>query len=259
MGAIKEYWCTWLWPDVTRRIITVNTLVWLAISALSLVVSPDAWREVIGFLAMPASASALLHRPWTALAYMFTQVDFLHLLCNMLWLLLFGRLSQQPLGQKKVGWLYVAGGLAGALAFAICNAIAPGPHSMMMGASCAVAAVIGTVLVMMPNWRVNLLMFGRVKVLWVGIAAIAFFAWAEASLYVGVAHAAGLLVGLVYGFARLKGLTNMRRANVRTIIDEVSDEQALDNLLAKVGRSGYGSLNAAERNKLFQLSQRIRK
>ena len=259
MGAFKDYWNRWLWPDATRRIITANTLVWLVVSALSLFLSRGSWFALVGNLAMPASAHSLLMCPWTVATYMFTQVDFLHLLCNMLWLLLFGHLAQQPLGQKTIIGLYVAGGLAGALAFGVCNAIAPGPHSMMLGASCAVAAVIGAVLVIMPKWRVNLLLFGRVQILWVGIAAIAYFAWAEASLYVNIAHAAGLLAGVAYGIARIKGFTNRRRANVRTVADDATDEQALDAILAKVGRSGYGSLSAAERKKLFDLSQRLRK
>lgn len=259
MDAIKDYWNTWLWPDATRRLITVNTLVWLAVSVASLFMSVDAWYSLVGYLTMPASVHALMLRPWTVATYMFTQVDFLHLMCNMLWLLLFGRMAQQPLGQKTVLALYFAGGLCGAVAFAAANAIAPGPHTMMLGASCAVAAVIGAVLVIMPKWRVNLLLFGRVKILWVGIAAIAYFAWAEASLYVNIAHAAGLLCGLAYGFARIKGLTNRRRVNVRTVCDDLSDEQALDSILAKVGRSGYGSLSASERKKLFELSQRLRK
>lgn len=259
MEDFKQYWHTWLWPDATRRLITVNCLVWLLISALWLLLSDGTWLSTLGWLAMPASLTSLLSRPWTLLTYMFVQTDFLHLLCNMLWLLLFGRLVQQALSQKVILSLYLAGGLAGAIAFAICNAAKPGPHPLMIGSSCAVAAIVGTAMVMMPKWRVNLMLLGHVKVVWIGVAAIIYFAWAESSIYVGIAHAAGLLAGLAYGLARSRGWLHRRSINVRTIVDDANDEQTLDRLLAKVGRSGYGSLTAAERNKLFELSQRIRR
>lgn len=257
MEDFKEYWRTWLWPDVTRRLITVNCLAWLLISALWLLLSDSAWLGVVGCVAMPASPAMLLSRPWTLVSYMFVQTDFLHLLCNMLWLLLFGRLAQQALSQKVILRLYLAGGLAGGAAFAICNAVSPGPHPLMIGSSCAVAAIIGTDMVMMPKWRVNLMLLGHVKLVWIGVAAILYFAWAEGSIYVDIAHAAGLLAGLAYGLARSRGWLHRRSINARTVVDDADDEQTFDRLLAKVGRSGYGSLTAAERGKLFELSQRI--
>ena len=60
----------------------------------------------------------------------------------------------------------------------------------------------------------------------------------------------------VFGFF---GRLCSRPAVARATVDIISgsDEEQLDALLEKVSRSGYGSLTAAERQRLFDLSQRF--
>lgn len=91
MTSFRQYWHVYLWRDVTSRLITVCFLVWAAIGLLSLIDTPAAYTAV-AWLAEPAAPAALLTRPWTAITYMFVHVDFIHLVINMMWLMMFGRL-----------------------------------------------------------------------------------------------------------------------------------------------------------------------
>lgn len=263
IDKIKRYWATWLWPDATRRIITVNVLVWMAVGITHLV-SSRAGAILGSMLALPAAWASALTRPWTLLTYMVAHIDFMHMMVNMLWLLLFGQMIEHAKGPRAVALLYLAGGLAGGLAFVGANAVVPGPHPWMVGASCAVAAVIAAVAVIMPRWRVNMFLIGEVKIVWVALAAIAMFLFASQSLYTAIAHAAGCLAGAIYGVDIAYGRQLLRRAPKFTGwdvggADKISDDKLLDMLLDKVTRSGYGSLSPSERQQLFELSQRVKK
>ncbi len=255
----------YLWGDITSRIITINMVVWIVVSIGMLTLGAQGRTLWIGLFGVPESISTLPLRPWTVLTYMFTHVDFLHMLVNMMWLMIFGRMVEYYLGARRLAWLYVASGMAGAVAFIVCNAIAPGMHHIMYGASCAVIGVIGYVTVSSPHWRIGMLFLGPVKLLWVAMAAIVLFVVLEPSLYVSIAHAAGMTAGIGYGLWRrypnaMPGL--MRKLRLRSVhpdMGNMSDEDMLDELLDKVNRSGYSSLSPAQRQRLFELSQRFKK
>ena len=77
------------------------------------------------YLQLPASPELLLFRPWTLFTYMFTHFDFLHILFNMLWLYWFGGLFLNFFSERQLGGLYILGGLAGAVLFVLAYNIFP--------------------------------------------------------------------------------------------------------------------------------------
>ena len=239
------------------KIITVNVGVWLLIAAISLFV-----LAVVGMFALPGHLMTFLYRPWTLVTYMAVHADFLHLLVNMMWLLLFGRIVMVYGSPRRLLWIYILGGVAGACGFVVWNVVMGATHAMMLGASCAVLAVVGAAAAMFPQMRVNLMLFGSVRILWVAIAAGVFFILLAPSPDECVAHAAGALTGIAlhrcqFGFARRAPRS---RASFATSSGPLSPQEhdRLDSLLAKVSRSGYASLSATERQNLFDLSRRAR-
>lgn len=290
-GTLKAYWQRWLWSDMATRIITVNCIAWLII-AIGLMVLPDKnWW--VGLFAVPASIFMLPERIWTIGTYMISHYDFLHLLVNMLWMLLFGRMMAQAAGGKHVLGCYVCGGLAGAAAFVIMNVISQGVFPMI-GASCAVLAVTGMSLMLTPEWRVNLLLFGFVKVKWIVLAAVLLFVlvpgggWFDRQwVYETIPHAAGFAAGILYGLWLRRGGdvfvavpksrpaakprqqwgTPRRQSRQEGSVasaprrpeTQAELENQLDALLDKVNRSGYSSLSPADRQRLFELSQKIKR
>lgn len=257
---MKEYWNTWLWSSMPRRLITVNFIAWLIIAGGMLFIPREYLLWWIGLFGVPSSIFVLPSRIWTVGTYMISHFDFLHLLVNMLWLMLFGSLLEMRLDRSKLLAVYVISGLAGAAAFIITNLAAPS-QAPMIGASCAVIGVVGACLALVPGYYVSLLLFGRVKVAWVALAAIVLFVVMEPDMYTSIAHAAGLAAGYAYGLIEKKGLHMPHRREPRVRVGvgkgmtKAEAEEKLDALLEKVSRSGYASLSTGERQQLFELSQ----
>ena len=85
----------------------------------------------------------LASRPWTLLTYMFVHADLFHLIFNMLWLYWFGSVFMLTGISRQIYFLYIAGGIAGALMF-VAVGTAPPWHSygLLAGSSASVMAVV---------------------------------------------------------------------------------------------------------------------
>ncbi|MDE6652980.1 MAG: rhomboid family intramembrane serine protease [Muribaculaceae bacterium] len=265
MDTIKEYWHTWLWRDALTRLITINFLVWLACAVSQLFFNFD----LSGIFELPARVSLSPINVLSMLTYMFVQTDFLHMFVNMMWLLLFGRLFTMTQSGERLAVLYIYGGLAGAVSFLIYHV-----HPYTIGASCSVLAVVGASALMLPKWRVNLMLLGRVEVIWLAVAAVVLFIITGGGSDQISAHTTGLAVGMIYALLLKRGIDITSpvvglfraipihipiKATVKKRTMYKSDEEEFDSLLGKVSRSGYASLTAAERQRLFILSQKIKK
>jgi rhomboid family protein len=96
-----------------------------------------------GFL-IPIFASMFLHGGW------------LHLVGNMLFLFVFGRSIEDRYGHLKFLVLYFVGGFAAAVTHILLNAGSPVPT---IGASGAIAAVLGAYAVCFPRAKISTLIF----------------------------------------------------------------------------------------------------
>jgi membrane associated rhomboid family serine protease len=96
--------------------------------------------------------------PWllTVLASMFMHGGFLHIAFNMLFLWVFGNNVEDSMGRVRFLLFYLLGGAAAVYAQA---AIDPSSTVPTIGASGAVAAVLGAYLVLLPRARVMTLIF----------------------------------------------------------------------------------------------------
>ncbi len=143
---------------------------------------------------------------------MFMHGGWMHLIGNMLYLWIFGDNIEDRLGH--IGYLifYLAGGLAAAFLQII---ISPSSQIPMVGASGAIAAVLGAYLVMYPNSRVYTFIpigfYARVRLM---PAVVVLGLWFVLQLISGVgslgaldqggtayfAHIGGFIFGLVVGW-----------------------------------------------------------
>lgn len=234
------------------------------------------------WLAMPGNAGAWIREPWTALTYMVAHVDFLHLLFNVLWLLWFGGLLAGVVSQRRLLWLYVGGGLAGAAVFMLaCGAIGPvGGDPRLIGASASVLAVMTAAGCLMPSYRLHLFFAGDVKLKWIVIVMIllSFLGAGGGSTGGGMAHVGGVLYGVAWSLWSMRRSGRKRSGEVRrnapahprptvtgarrvaSILEQNRlDRIRLDQLLDKIRVSGYESLTRAERRELDTISKRIGK
>ena len=91
---------------------------------------------------------------WPAFTAMFVHAGWVHLLGNMLFLHIFGNNIEDQLGRMHFLLFYVAAGALSTYAFAWANPTANGP---LVGASGAIAAVLGAYAYLFPQARVTLL------------------------------------------------------------------------------------------------------
>lgn len=273
-------------------LIIANIAVFLA--SWAAVLAGNAMGETGNFtmqwLCVPASPSLFLHRIWTAATYMVTHYDFLHLLFNMLWLFWFGRMLLTTLSERHLLWLYVGGGLFGALLYILSIATWPegsATATYLCGASASVLSIMAAAAIRTPDLRVGLFLIGEVKLQWVAIGCIIL-------TFVGVgggnsggqaAHIGGVIFGASFALATKMGFDPAKKLNIsnaeitrkprnakprmnvsrdgnavaKAAAGRLADSDRLDQLLDKIRMSGYPSLTASERNELNALSQRLMK
>lgn len=151
---------------------------------------------------------------FSLLSSMFMHGGWMHIASNMLFLFVFGDNIEAVLG--KLGYLifYLLGGLAASTAHILFNVNSQLPS---IGASGAIAAVMGAYLVMFPRSRVRVLMFLFYRVTVTEVTAVLFLGiWFVMQLFNGVAslgvptaqtgagvaywaHIGGFVSGLVVG------------------------------------------------------------
>lgn len=147
---------------------------------------------------------------WTIGTAMFAHANILHVFTNMLTLYFFGILGIQIIGAKWFLAVYFIGGIIGNLLFLLIGPM----YSAVVGASGAIFAIGGALVMMRPKLRVYLYLLIPMP-LWAGII-IAFLLTAFGGGVAWQAHLGGLITGLLAGFIlrqrerRLLGLTKNR-------------------------------------------------
>lgn len=137
---------------------------------------------------------------------MFLHADFMHLLWNMIFLHIFGDNVEDALGKTRYLSFYLLGGIAGALAQ---HVIAPQSTIPMVGASGAIAGVLGGYMVLYPRAPITLL--NPIILLWLIMGPLLVLpAWAVVGWWFlgnvagGVAALGGAATGTAF-FAHLGG------------------------------------------------------
>jgi membrane associated rhomboid family serine protease len=133
-----------LFPSVTSLIIVANVLVFL----LELT-GGDAF--ISRWALIPAEIVAG-HRWITILTAMFMHAGWAHILSNMLFFWVFGPEIEDVMGPVRYLVFYLLGGLAATVAQVV---IAPGSTVPNLGASGAIAAVMGAFLITYPRDRIR--------------------------------------------------------------------------------------------------------
>lgn len=198
-------------PVVTLLLIAINIVVSVEILVVSRL---DASRVILAYGLIPirlfedvrAPVGAI--DPWASvMTSMFLHAGLLHLAANMLFLWIFGANVEEAIGKLRFLALYLLGGAAAALTHASMAATSRVP---MIGASGAVAGILGAYLLLFPGalvrvlfWVLIFVRIALVPALWwilgwlamqIGAAALADPAMPGVAWY---AHIGGFIAGLV--------------------------------------------------------------
>jgi membrane associated rhomboid family serine protease len=282
------------------NLVAINVIVWFLLGIIQLagfLTSPagsggDSFllEQIVSWLGIPAFVPSLLSKPWTLLSYMFVHEGFMHIFFNMIWLFWFGKILLQFLPGNRIYYLYVLGGLSGALFFVVAYNIFPVfqsslPQAITIGASASVLAIIVATAVLVPDYAVNLLFIGQIKIKYIALITIILDILMIRSGNAGghFAHLGGAFFGFVFiiftrkDVARRLGLLSLSkyfeniitRKKLRTVhtsagplTDEQYNQQRADNqkrideILDKISRSGYATLSSEEKDILFKFSKK---
>ncbi len=163
MMPIRDLNPTRRFPIITYGLIGINVVIFL----IQLTMPEQQLQQVyLNQAVVPAQASAnpfSLETILDVIRSMFFHGGWEHILGNMLYLYLFGDNIEDRLGGILYLVLYFGGGFFAAAAQILIEPSSPIP---LIGASGAIAAVLGSYLVMFPNVRVQGIMpLGRVSTL----------------------------------------------------------------------------------------------
>lgn len=239
--------------------------------------------------AVPADLGQLASRPWSIITYMFLHKNFLHILFNILWLYWFGKVFLEYLDARKLVGVYLLGGLSGAVLYIAAFNFFPVFSqelglSYALGASASVMAIVIAIAAYVPNYTMNLLFLGRVKIIYIAIIGFLITSVFDFSINTGgkIAHIGGGLFGYLYvlrykqgkdmtrGINRLlEGLFSLFKPkpkirvthrNTDTDLDynarKVDEQKEVDRILDKIAKSGYSSLSNKEKEILFRQSKK---
>lgn len=300
-GIIDDLKRTFRQGNIVVRLIYINVAVFVIGLLLSVVLG--LFNVNINYflrdLYLPADLLQLLRRPWTLITYMFMHAGAWHLLGNMLWLYWFGKLFLYFFSSKHLRGLYVVGGLAGGLLYIIAYNLLPAFSAQLysatlVGASASVLAIAIATAVREPDFRINLMFIGPVKLKYFALFIVLFDV-----LYVGsnnagghLAHLGGALAGwwFVRGLGQGYDITHWvnvcidaigglfrklerkpRKPKMKVHVNNATGNRAadyqynaqkraqvdeVDRILEKLKKSGYSSLSEEEKRKLFEASNR---
>lgn len=290
-----------IWDDIAKtfrsgnnltKLIYINIAVFLVMAfaaILGFLLSNHAIASgALSFLSVPADLHRLVLRPWTLLTYMFTHKDILHILFNMLWLYWFGTIFLEYLDQRKLVAVYLLGGLSGAVMYVASFNIFPAftgmvSESIAIGASASVMAVVVAISAYVPDYSINLLLLGRIKIKYMALGIFLLTSVVDFSVNSGgkLAHIGGALFGYLYtlnlrrgrdigrGFNRMidffATLFKPRKLKVKykkpvTDYDynamKAERQNTINSILDKISKGGYESLTKEEKEILFRESQK---
>lgn len=243
-----------------------------------------------------APLEQFIRQPWTLLTYSFHHDGFFHILFNMITLYWFGMLLQDFIGSQKIINIYILGGVLGGLIYIfIHNLLALAPESYGInnisvtigGASAAVFAVLFATITLVPDYEFYFFRLFLIKIKYVAWAFLLFSFLNPSS---GISHAAGAFIGFSYvkllrsgvdlgtpievlgnwfkslGAKKAPGTQQKKYSKSpvytsSTIGKTASTEyfpqqEEVDAILDKIGKSGYESLSKEEKEILYRASQK---
>lgn len=224
--------------NMTIKLIFVNVAVFVVTALLQVVYKlffPGTEIQVVvgpslfDFLALPSSLGMLVVRPWSLLTYMFMHDlgSITHILFNMLTLYWFGDIFLRRYSVRHMLGLYILGGLGGAALFLLATNVLPfytnlGGIQYLVGASASILALLIAAAIGMPNFEINLLFIGRVKMkyLAIGLVVIDLLFLSGSNGGGHIAHLGGALMGYLFAINMNKGrdITKWVNASIDSLV-----------------------------------------
>lgn len=282
--------------NISLQLIYINVGIFVVTTLISVFLMLFNWDATfwLQYLELPAWLPLFLKQPWSLVTYMFLHAGALHLLFNMLWLYWFGQLFLSFYSSRHFRGLYILGGLCGGLLYMLAYNVFPYFSnylygSFLLGASASVLAIVVATAVRSPEYRVNFMFVGAVRLKYVALFVVLTDLLFVTSGNGGghIAHLGGALAGWWFArslqkgtditgwinkvFDALSGGIKLKRpakkpkmkvekggrtADYDFNARKKQQSEEIDRILDKLKKSGYSSLTTEEKKRLFDASKR---
>lgn len=239
------------------------------------------FNHIYNKVTLPTTFKQLLYQPWALITYIFSDLSFMRILGNMIWLWIFATVIEDLKGSNRILPIFLAGGIVGGLFLLTFNMIKPNMAlSNYGGALAAVSAIAVATVMFKPSYKFSMF-FGLEIPIWV-FAAI-FFALNIATvqsntLAILFLTIGGVLVGLGYTnilssffekasyyFTKFGNYFSNNRNFVleekhttrnKTVFNISSYKpKSIDDILDKINEKGLDALSKEEKKQLEQFSK----
>ena len=269
--------------DPVSFYIGVNTIVFVMVALLGVTTylagntSIRFTDYVTEYFAFPSSLPKIPLRFYTIITYQFFHDNLLHVLFNMLWLFWIGRIFMDFLKPRQFHFVYLSGGIMGALLFALSFNVFPAftaiaPFATVTGSSASVMAIAVATVTLVPQYEVRLLLIGNVKLIYIVLVYIVLDLIGLAAPNAGgsFAHLGGALMGFVYikllqngkdwsaWFKKKPKLKVVKNETYTSSVNKKTNkvnQQEVDMILDKISKTGYDKLSKEEKETLFKASK----
>jgi len=290
MGITDEIKLSYKHGSYLTKLMYINIAIWIVVrlTAVFLVLGGNENLLFLDWLALPASFSQFLTRPWTLISYMFLHYELWHILLNMLWLYSFGRIFLEYHQPRKLLCLYLFGGLSGGIFFMIAYNLFPYfqhaiAFSQLLGASAAVISIVVATAVYVPNHVIHLILIGPVKIKWIALFSVILYVINLTGDNAGgnFAHLGGAFWGFFYMTLLKSGfdlstkserffdkIFNWSKSGRKLTVEynagsyreygynrsKKAQQEEVNRILDKISTTGYDALTTEEKEMLFRMS-----
>ncbi len=263
--------------SVLEKIILINVAVFI----VGRVFSP-----LLSWLELPSAFNSFILKPWSIVTYAFTHYGWLHILFNMLWLYVLGRMFLNLFSAKMALNVYFLGAICGGVLYLLFYDFLPdsGVNVPLVGASASVRALLIFLCAYMPNQDVRVITF-NIKLWYIGVAIVIIDVLGLFGNNGGgyLAHLGGVILGYLYakqltkgndigkgfektmdaivGFFKFKKKSPLKTVHknkskvggyTKADFSEFNNQKKIDVILDKISKSGYDSLTTDEKEILFR-------
>ena len=188
-----------LFPFVTYTIIGINSLIFIY---QYLILPPESLGHIISTYALTPAAPSVI----TVFTSMFMHGGLMHIIFNMWFLWIFGDNIESVLGHKRYVLFYLLCGVGAALAQIQINT---GSQIPMVGASGAIAGVLGAYLIRFPRATVHVLVILIIFITFIRVPAMVVIGiWFLSNLTAGLGTLGIEETGGTAWFAHLGGFVS---------------------------------------------------
>ena len=289
---LKNLWCRFRQMydkgDALTRIAYIDVLIFLLVTLCgALLRLMGTGFPGMQWVALPATFTTFLTRPWTLITYQFLHDGLLHILFNVLALLWINRLLKEYFSGRQTLTLFLLGVIIGGAVFEIGYNLLPQLMPMrhgvyLVGASAGILALIGAMMVYDPYRYLYFPVIGEMRIVYVCLILLffTFVGGLESNVGGTLAHAGGLVTGLLWGIGKKQHRSNFLTTlenKLDGFIERISSDfrkntgrsQAgnkdneplkkkrdpqMESILDKLRKSGYEGLSEEEKRQLFRQS-----